>query len=216
MSYIPAGLNINSQAGTTYTLALTDINGLVTSESASPTVFTVPKHASVALPARILIQIEQRGTGALTIVPEDGTVTVNGATLLLPGQWSTAMLVQTATLDTWDLLITSAVTPTAQIHTPASGPQTVTLACAGRNQHDVTGHADGTAITFAVSNMTNNQCILITLTSGAVAATIAAWPGTTRILGTAPTAPAANKKGSYVLRKTGLATYDLYFGGVEA
>jgi hypothetical protein len=220
MSYIPAGLNINSIAGTTYTLALTDINGLVASESASPTVFIVPKHASVALPARIPIQIEQRGAGALSIAPEDGAVTINGATLLLPGQWATAMLVQTATLDVWDLLITSAVTPTAQIHTPAAGTPTVTLNGSFGDDHFVTGDVGGGAITFAPDKWTNNQLLVVRFTQGAAAATVANYMSGYTIkwintAGAAPTLPAAGKTAYWGLKRTGAATCDGLIGGLE-
>jgi hypothetical protein len=219
MSYIPAELNINSQAGD-YTFALSDINGLVASNSAVPAVFTVPKHASVPLPARITIQIEQRGAGALSIVPEDGAVTINGATLLLPGQWSTATLIQTATLDTWDLLITSMVTPTAQIHTPAAGTPTVTLNGSFSDDHFVTVDASGGAITFAPDKWTNNQLLVVRFVQGAVAATVAdfmlgftiKWINTA---GAVPTLPAAGKTAYWGLKRTGAATCDGLVGGLE-
>lgn len=65
--------------------------------------------------------------------------------------------------------------PTAATYAPATGAQTVALDCSANNVHLVTGHADGTAITFTVTGVTNNQPFLVIIKQGAVVSTIAAW-----------------------------------------
>lgn len=69
---------VNSQSGTTYTLAITDASANVLSTSASPTTFTIPPNASVAFPVPTTIVGIQDGAGTLTFTGGTG-VTVNGA-----------------------------------------------------------------------------------------------------------------------------------------
>jgi len=57
-------------------------------------------------------------------------------------------------------------TEVAKTYTPATGSQTVTIDCNVNNMHFVTGNTSGTAITFAVSNVTNNQCFIVSILQG--------------------------------------------------
>lgn len=95
-------------------------------------------------------------------------------------------------------------------YAPASGSQTVTLDCITNNMHIVTGNASGTAITFAVSNVTNSQVFIVSVLQGAVVSTIAGWFATVRWAGwIAPTLTATvGKRDTFAFIRTGANTYD--------
>jgi len=103
-------------------------------------------------------------------------------------------------------------------YTPATGSQTVTIDCSVNNIHIVSGHADGTAITFAITGATNSQPFIISVLQGAVVSTIAAWFATVRWAGgTAPTLTAtANKRDTFGFIRTGNNTYDGFVIGQNA
>jgi len=103
----------------------------------------------------------------------------------------------------------------AKTYTPASGSQTVTIDCSVNNIHEVTGNASGTAITFAVSNVTNSQVFMVSITQGSTVSTIAWWFATIRWAGwTAPTLTAtANKRDCFGFRRTWTNTYDWFVIG---
>lgn len=98
----------------------------------------------------------------------------------------------------------------AKTYTPATWSQTVTIDCSVNNQHIVTGNASWTAITFAVSNVTNNQIFSITINQWAVVSTIAWWFATIKWeWWTAPTlTPTANKSDTFVFMRTWTDTYN--------
>jgi hypothetical protein len=101
--------------------------------------------------------------------------------------------------------------PTAKTYTPATGSQTVTIDCTANNMHFVTGHADGTAITFAITGATNNQPFIVSVTQGSgTVSTIAGWFATVKWPGgTTPTLTASlNKRDIYGFIRTGSNTYD--------
>ena len=75
---------INTQTGTTYTLALTDTTSIVEMNNASANTITIPTNASVAFPIWTTITVIQIGAW-LTTVTGAGWVTVNGV-----GAWSKA------------------------------------------------------------------------------------------------------------------------------
>lgn len=99
-----AGLEVNTQTGTTYTLVLGDAGKVLTLTNASAITLTVPTHASVAFVIWAVITLEQHGAWQVTIVASGG-VTINSkeSNLKITGQWSGAYLRKTAT-DTWLLL----------------------------------------------------------------------------------------------------------------
>lgn len=103
-------------------------------------------------------------------------------------------------------------------YTPGTGPQTVALDCSANTIHAVTGHATGTAITFTITGMTNNKPVIVSITQGAVASTIAAWFDTIRWAGgVAPTlTPTPGKRDTYGFIKTGTNTYDGFIVGQNA
>lgn len=93
---------VNALSGTSYTLALTDKDKLVTLSNTGAITLTVPTYASIALPVGSQVHIQQTNTGQVTISPASG-VTINGTGTKLRTQWSAASLIKTAT-NTWTLI----------------------------------------------------------------------------------------------------------------
>jgi hypothetical protein len=90
-------LAINSQTGTTYTLAAGDLNDLVTMSNASPITLTLPPSV---FSANDTINIAQTGAGQVTFAQGAGvTITSTGATATAPklrAQYSAASVICTA------------------------------------------------------------------------------------------------------------------------
>jgi hypothetical protein len=103
-----AGLNetipLNSQTGTTYTLAVGDAGQLVTLANASAITLTVPTNAVVPFAIGTQITIAQSGAGQVTISPSVGvTVSAVDSATKLRTQWSAATLIKTNT-NNWILI----------------------------------------------------------------------------------------------------------------
>jgi len=102
--FTPNTITTNAQTGTTYTLALTDRDKLVTLSNASPITLTVPLNSSVAFATGAIINVQQIGAGQVTIQGDTGvTLTSTGATATTPktrAQYSAISLVKTGT-DSW-------------------------------------------------------------------------------------------------------------------
>ena len=86
---------LNTQAGTAYTAALTDVGKLVNFTSGTAVAFTIPANATVAFAVGDQINIYQAGTAQVTITPA-ATVTVrsSGAKLKTKDQYSVATCVK--------------------------------------------------------------------------------------------------------------------------
>lgn len=112
-------------------------------------------------------------------------------------------------------IVSSGSSEVGKTYTPATGAQTVALDCALNNVHIVTGHADGTAITFTVANATNSQPFIVSILQGAVVSTIAGWFATVRWAGgSAPTLTATvGKRDTFGFIRTGADTYDGFIIG---
>jgi hypothetical protein len=96
-------LTQNQQSGTTYTLALADVNKLVELSNASAITLTVPTNATLA-GFNVGDQINLLQTGAGQVTVGGAGVTINGTPgLKLRAQWSSATLIKRAT-DTWVLV----------------------------------------------------------------------------------------------------------------
>lgn len=182
--------------------------------SANPT-FT----GTVILPKAIEIQdtsADHQYVLAVSELTADRTITLP----LLTGndEFVFKDFIQTLTNKTLTKPVINGTNPTGATYTPATGAQTVTIDCAANNMHIVTGHADGTAITFAVSNVTNNQPFIISILQGAVVSTIAAWFATIRWAGgSAPTLTATvGKRDTFGFIRTGADTYDGFVIGQNA
>lgn len=91
-------VSATTQAGTTYTLALSDAGTAVEFTSASAVTLTVPPNSSVAFPVGTVIELLQYGTGELAVAPGIG-VTIRSADNLLSArtQYSTLSLRKRAT-----------------------------------------------------------------------------------------------------------------------
>ena len=93
-------------SGTTDTLRLADANGVVASSNSSPTTVTIPLHSSVAFLAEAIVNLFAGGTGTLVVAKGSTTLMSAGVSVtsvtIPAGQG--AMLVQTDTLDTWNLV----------------------------------------------------------------------------------------------------------------
>jgi hypothetical protein len=100
----PVIVNINSQSGTTYTLALTDAYTMVDMTSGSPNTLTVPDNGTVAFPIGSQITIVNSGVGQTTVAAGAGVTigSVNGK-LKLASRYSAATLTKVAT-NTWYLI----------------------------------------------------------------------------------------------------------------
>jgi hypothetical protein len=103
-----AGLNetipLNTQTGTTYTIAATDAGDLITLINSSPITLTVPTNATIPFAIGTQVTIAQGGAGRVTVAGAVG-VTINAADgyLNLRTQWSTGTLVKVAT-NAWILI----------------------------------------------------------------------------------------------------------------
>jgi hypothetical protein len=106
LDYASSTLQFNAQTGTTYTLALTDKDKLVTASNASAQTYSIPTNATTAFPVGTQINIIQIGAGQVTIqAASSGTTTVSstGATSTAPklrAQYSSATLIKAST-DLW-------------------------------------------------------------------------------------------------------------------
>ena len=86
-------LTLNAQTGTTYTLASSDVNKLVTLSNASAITVTVP--ASTFTTGQ-QINLQQLGAGQVTIA-SDGTTTITGVGTKIAAQYGAATLICTGT-----------------------------------------------------------------------------------------------------------------------
>jgi len=86
---------LNTQAGTAYTAALTDVGRLVNFTSGTAIAFTIPANATVAFAVGDQINIFQAGTATVTITPA-ATVTIrsSGAKLKTNDQFSVATCIK--------------------------------------------------------------------------------------------------------------------------
>ena len=96
---------INDQTGATYTFALADSGAYCRLTNGSAITATVPPHTSVAFSAGTQIDLLQGGAGKLTIAAGSG-VTINSlnGSKALSGRYAGGTLIQTAVIDTWDLV----------------------------------------------------------------------------------------------------------------
>jgi len=143
--------------------------------------------------------------------------TALGASLANIATLTNAVTLTNKTLTTPTLTkpVINGTNPTGAPYTPATGAQTVALDCVANNMHIVTGHASGTAITFTVANVTNNQPFMVSILQGAVVSTITAWFATVRWPdATTPTlTPTVGKRDIFGFIRTGANTYDGFIVG---
>ena len=95
--------SINTQSGTTYTVALADQGKIVELSNASAVTVTVPTYASAALPIGSQVTFSQMGAGQVTFAPGVGvTIRSDGGKLKTASQYSVVALIKRDT-DEWVL-----------------------------------------------------------------------------------------------------------------
>jgi hypothetical protein len=100
----PGNLGKNSQSGTSYTLALTDVNKMVEMTSASTNTITVPPDSSVNFPAGSQILVVQNGTGQTGLTSGVGvSILSDNGKLKLASRYSSATLVKDTVANQWYL-----------------------------------------------------------------------------------------------------------------
>ncbi len=108
--------------------------------------------------------------------------------------------------------VMSATNPTAQTYSPA-GAGTATLDLSLSNQHYITMPAGN--ITIALSNDTNNQVFLVSITQDSGGSRTVTWFTTIRWAGGSPPTltTTANKRDTFGFIRTGSGTYDGFIIG---
>jgi hypothetical protein len=95
--------SINSQTGTTYTLAITDAGDVIERNNAAANTVTIPPNSSVPFPIGTVVFFRQMGAGATTVAAGAGvTIRSRGGALVLGGQYAEASASKRAT-DEWVL-----------------------------------------------------------------------------------------------------------------
>lgn len=95
---------INTQTGSSYTLALSDANGIVEMNNTSANTIIVPLDSSVNFTDKTCVTVVQFGTGQTTIQPAVGvTIHSAGDILTVPGEKKSVVLYRRGTND-WMLL----------------------------------------------------------------------------------------------------------------
>jgi hypothetical protein len=92
--------SVNTQTGTSYTLAIGDANGVVDTDNGSANTVTVPPTLSPDFPVGTQILVVQQGAGQTTIVAGSGvTLRAKGGLKLAGGSYAGATLIKRATND---------------------------------------------------------------------------------------------------------------------
>ena len=92
--------SVNTQTGTSYTLAIGDANGVVDTDNGSANTVTVPPNSSVEFPIGTQILVIQQGGGQTTIVAGSGVnLRAKGGLKLAGGSYAGATLIKRATND---------------------------------------------------------------------------------------------------------------------
>lgn len=89
--------SVNTQTGTAYTLALSDIGKLIETSNAAANTLTIPPNSSVALPVGTIFNVTQAGAGQTTVTAGAGvTIRQRQTKLNLAGQWAMVTIYQRA------------------------------------------------------------------------------------------------------------------------
>ena len=102
-NYATKRQTISAQAGTTYTLVLTDEAKLLLFSASTAITLTVPLNATVPLPVGARIDIGQFGSGKVTVAGAAGTAVYCTPSATLRATGSMASLIKVVSPDTWFL-----------------------------------------------------------------------------------------------------------------
>ena len=86
---LPANLTINAQTGTSYTLAASDANNVVTMNNAAANTVTIP---TGVLPVGCAVGIIQMGAGQTTVAPTSPDALYNASSANTRAQYSVVVL----------------------------------------------------------------------------------------------------------------------------
>lgn len=101
VEYLGKAAGINTQTGTSYTLALSDKGKVVEMNNASANTLTIPPNSSVAFDVGTYINLAQIGAGQTTVQGGSGvTIRQRQSKLKFAGQYATATLYKRGT-DEW-------------------------------------------------------------------------------------------------------------------
>ncbi len=215
---LEAGLSVANMTGTLSvphggTGAVT-LTGLVKGNGTSAmTAVTAPSGAVVGDTDSQTLTNKTLTAPIIATISNTGTLTLPSSTDTLVGRATTDTLTnKTITTPTISKPVMSATNPTAQTYSPAGGG-TSTLDLSLSNQHYVTFPAGN--ITIALSNDTNNQIFLVSLTQDSGGSRTVTWFTTIKWTGgTTPTlTTTANKRDTFGFIRTGSGTYDGFIIG---
>lgn len=96
-------VTLNNQTGTTYTLAASDANLLVTLSNANPIAVTIPTNASIPIATGTQIDLIQIGAGKVTFSGAGVTINSKSGYKSISAQWVAVTLIKTDT-DVWLLI----------------------------------------------------------------------------------------------------------------
>ncbi len=90
-SFQPAGILVNPQSGTSYTIAATDRAGLVIPGNASPVAITLPQAGTTGFASNFPFGICNSGAGTATVTPTTSVVNIFSLTTYSPAQTSESL-----------------------------------------------------------------------------------------------------------------------------
>jgi hypothetical protein len=99
-SVINSPVALNTQTGTTYTLAASDASKVITLDNASSITLIVPTNASVAFPLGTVISFIQKGAGVISVGGAGVTINNRQTFSDTAGQWAMGSLIK-IDIDTW-------------------------------------------------------------------------------------------------------------------
>jgi len=206
------------------TVVTTDGSQTLTNKTiTAPVISTISNTGTLTLPTSTDTLVGRATTDTLTnktltapvisTISNTGTLTLPTSTDTLVGRATTDTLTnKTLTTPTITKPVMSATNPTAQTYSP-SASATATLDLSLSNQHFIQMPAGN--ITIALSNDTNNQTFIISITQDSGGSRTVTWFTTIRWAGgTPPTlTTTGNKRDVFGFIRTGSGTYDGFIVG---